>query len=167
MDGLSKLGIWLAVGVPIALGMELWSRALHRRLWHGALWSLHASHHAPRSGRVERNDALSVSHAPLAIAALLYGCMGGAGWGREVSFGAGLGMTIFGMAYVVLHDGLVHGRLPVRFLLRWRYFRRVRAAHLVHHARGGEPFGLFAGPRELRGRPPNPGEGGGGRRGVG
>jgi beta-carotene 3-hydroxylase len=51
---------------------------------------------------------------------------------------------------VVVHDGLVHGRLPVGFLRRSAYLRRVVAAHRVHHARGGAPYGLFLGPWVLR-----------------
>lgn len=149
----SKLALWLAAGLPVALAMETWSRVLHGRVWHGPLYGIHASHHPPAGaprGRFEANDALSVTHAPIAIAAILYGCVGPFGALREALFGLGLGMTLFGLAYIVVHDGLIHGRLPVGFLMRWRFFRRVRAAHEVHHERGAEPYGLFRGPAELK-----------------
>lgn len=150
LDHSLKLAVWLATGIPVAMAMEAWSRVLHGRLWHRSLWPVHASHHEKRKGRFEVNDLLSATHAPLAIAGILYGCLGPTGVLREVAFGIGLGMTAFGFAYMVVHDGLVHGRLPVRFLMRWRYFRRIRAAHEVHHRHGGVPYGLFRGPAELK-----------------
>jgi beta-carotene 3-hydroxylase len=58
-------------------------------------------------------------------------------------------MTLFGLSYLLVHDGLVHERLPMKFFLRWRFFRRVRGAHLHHHRFHGVPYGLFFGPSEL------------------
>ena len=104
-----------------------------------------------RRGRFEANDALSALHAPIAIALVLFGCAGPAGAAREIAFGAGAGMTPFGLAYLVVHDGLVHERLPVPWLARVPYLRAVARAHRVHHAGalGGPPFGLFLGPIEI------------------
>jgi beta-carotene 3-hydroxylase len=60
-------------------------------------------------------------------------------------------MTTFGVAYFVVHDGFIHGRLPVAFLARSAYLRRVRNAHRVHHMRSHDaPYGLFLGEAELR-----------------
>lgn len=151
MDVLTKLGIWFAVGLPTVVFMEFWSAILHGKIWHGALWSVHESHHAPDAGsKWERNDILSVTHAPIAIALILYGCVGPIGVAREVCYGIGMGMTAFGIAYIVVHDGLIHGRLPVARLARFGYLRRVRNAHLVHHRTDGAPFGLFLGPWVVR-----------------
>ncbi len=142
--------IWIPVALIVAVGMELWAGLLHGRIWHSVLWSVHRSHHRKRRGRMEANDALSVLHAPIAIAFILYGCRAHPGTLREIVFGVGIGMTMFGLSYLVVHDGLVHERLPVSGLLRFEYFRRVRDAHLVHHttARGKAPYGLFFGPWE-------------------
>lgn len=131
--------------------MDFWAALLHGRVWHGWLWSVHRSHHEPRLGAFELNDALSVLHAPIAIAMILYGCTAEPGVHRELAFGVGVGMTVFGLAYLVVHDGLVHQRLPARALLRFRWLRRIASAHRVHHTgrAGGAPFGLFTGPREL------------------
>jgi beta-carotene 3-hydroxylase len=102
-------------------------------------------------GRFEANDALSALHAPLAILAILFGCRGPVGVARELAFGVGLGMSVFGLAYVVVHDGLVHRRLPVAWLARVPYLRDVARAHRIHHAGvyGGPPYGLFFGPLDL------------------
>ena len=144
-----SVAIWIAVALPVAAAMELWAALLHGRVWHGVLWGVHRSHHRRRVGPFEANDLLSALHAPIAIALILYGCLGEPGALREIAFGAGIGMTLFGLAYVLVHDGLVHSRVPVGWLSRVPYLARVRDAHLVHHARGQAPFGLFLGPREL------------------
>jgi beta-carotene 3-hydroxylase len=145
--------VWLPVATVVAVAMDFWAAFLHGCVWHRWLWFIHRSHHTTRPGevRLESNDALSVLHAPLAIALILVGCQASPGLPREIAFGVGVGMSAFGMAYLVVHDGLVHGRLPVRFLLRLRYFRGVANAHRVHHGgtAGGAPFGFFAGVWEL------------------
>ena len=145
-----SLAIWAPTAIVVAVAMELWAALLHGRVWHTILWRIHRSHHRVRRGRFEANDALSMLHAPIAIAAILYGCRAEPGALREIVFGVGIGMSAFGVAYLVVHDGLVHGRLPVAALGRLRYFARVRDAHLVHHAHAGGPYGLFLGPWEPR-----------------
>ncbi|MFN3197130.1 MAG: sterol desaturase family protein [Bradymonadia bacterium] len=147
---MTKLGVWLAVALPVAVGMELWAMFLHGKIWHTWLYGIHKSHHEPKTGYFELNDVFSVIHAPIAMAMILYGCLATPGLTRELLFGFGLGMTIFGIGYMVVHDGLVHGRLPVTWLTRWAYFRKVRNAHIVHHKNGGAPFGMFLGPQELK-----------------
>ncbi|XP_022968457.1 beta-carotene hydroxylase 2, chloroplastic-like isoform X4 [Cucurbita maxima] len=63
----------------------------------------------------------------------------------------GLGITVFGMAYMFVHDGLVHKRFPVGPIANVPYFRKVAAAHQLHHSEklNGVPYGLFLGPKEL------------------
>lgn len=146
---LRDLAIGGATAIVFACLMEPWARLLHGGVWHGVLWNVHESHHAPRAGRFERNDVLSGLHAPIAMALVIGGCQLVPGALGAAMIGAGVGMTLFGFAYLVVHDGLVHGRLPVAFLAKLRYFKRVRAAHRVHHERGGVPYGLFRGPEEL------------------
>ena len=65
---------------------------------------------------------------------------------------AGLGITLFGMMYMFVHDGLVHKRFPVGPLADVPYLKRVAAAHTLHHAEkfNGVPWGLFLGPQELQ-----------------
>ena len=146
---ISRAAIWIPVALAAAAAMELWARLLHRAFWHGPLYSIHRSHHRRRRGRFELNDALSTLHAPIAVALILYGCESAPGPLREVLFGAGIGMTLFGAAYVVVHDGFVHGRLPLRGLGKLALFARLRDAHRVHHGRGSAPYGFFLGPQEL------------------
>lgn len=142
---------WIVIALAVAVAMDFWAALLHRRAWHKWLWGWHASHHTARRGRFEKNDVLSGLHAPIAALAIVWGSELSGGPLHVVAFGIGMGMTAFGAAYLIVHDGLAHGRLPVRFLLRFRYLRRVVGAHRAHHARDdGPPYGLFFGPGELR-----------------
>jgi beta-carotene 3-hydroxylase len=65
----------------------------------------------------------------------------------------GIGVTAYGAAYLVVHDLVIHRRVP------WlpvpdRVGRRLREAHNVHHLFGEAPYGFLAPvvPRALRAR---------------
>lgn len=155
---LGALGL-VGASLAVAVAMDGWSALVHHRLWHGPWWPTHRSHHrGPRDvdavdgprGRLEFNDVFGVLHAAVAAPAMAWGLQRPAELGHALVLATSCGMTLFGAAYFVVHDGLVHGRLPVAFLRRWRYFRRVEAAHRVHHRTGAAPYGLFFGPYALR-----------------
>ncbi|KAI5061794.1 hypothetical protein GOP47_0022333 [Adiantum capillus-veneris] len=141
----------LAIGASV--GMEFWARWAHKALWHDSLWSMHESHHRPRDGPFEMNDIFAIINAVPAIALMAYGFFH-KGLVPGLCFGAGLGITVFGMAYMFVHDGLVHRRFPVGPIGDVPYFQKVAAAHQLHHADKfrGVPFGLFLGPQELEAR---------------
>nr|BAS69439.1 beta-ring hydroxylase [Rhododendron japonicum f. flavum] len=139
-----------ALSVGAAVGMEFWARWAHKALWHASLWHMHESHHKPREGPFELNDIFAIINAVPAIALLSYGFFH-KGLVPGLCFGAGLGITVFGMAYMFVHDGLVHKRFAVGPIANVPYFRRVAAAHQLHHSDKfeGVPYGLFLGPKEL------------------
>ncbi|TXG50556.1 hypothetical protein EZV62_023080 [Acer yangbiense] len=139
-----------ALSVGAAVGMEFWARWAHRALWHASLWHMHESHHRPRDGPFELNDVFAITNALPAIALLSYGFFN-KGLIPGLCFGAGLGITVFGMAYMFVHDGLVHRRFPVGPIADVPYLRRVAAAHQLHHSEKfyGLPYGLFMGPQEI------------------
>ncbi|CAG9460322.1 unnamed protein product [Pedinophyceae sp. YPF-701] len=135
-----------------AVGMEYWSRFAHKVLWHDFElgWSVHKSHHEPRIGAFEANDVFAVMHAAPAFALTLWGFFDPSIQGG-LCYGAGLGITLFGMAYMFVHDGLVHRRFPVGPVGDVPYMKRVALAHQLHHSEkySGVPYGLFLGPQEL------------------
>ena len=138
---------WLAV----ACFMEIWAMILHGALWHGPWWVTHKSHHEARRGAFEFNDIFALFHAILATTLIVYGFESGDSISSHLCVAAGFGMTTFGMAYFLVHDGFIHERLPVSFFSRFAYMRRVRNAHKVHHKREHQhPYGLFLGEYELR-----------------
>lgn len=137
-------------------GMEMYARFAHKVLWHDFEpgWALHKSHHEPRTGPFELNDIYAVANAIPAMALCAYGFLtphviGG------VCFGAGLGITLFGICYMFFHDGLVHKRFPVGPIADLPAMKRIMLAHQVHHSNkfGGVPFGMFLGPQELEAVP--------------
>ncbi|KAF0911100.1 hypothetical protein E2562_005478 [Oryza meyeriana var. granulata] len=137
-----------ALSVGAAVGMEFWARWAHRALWHASLWHMHESHHRPRDGPFELNDVFAIINAVPAMSLLACGFFN-RGIVPGLCFGAGLGITLFGMAYMFVHDGLVHRRFPVGPIANVPYFRRVAAAHQIHHMDKfeGVPYGLFLGPK--------------------
>nr|AMJ39484.1 beta-carotene hydroxylase [Bixa orellana] len=147
---LSEMFGTFALSVGAAVGMEFWARWAHRALWHASLWHMHESHHRPREGPFELNDVFAIINAVPAIALMSYGFFN-KGLVPGLCFGAGLGITVFGMAYMFVHDGLVHKRFPVGPIANVPYFRRVAAAHQLHHSDkfSGVPYGLFLGPKEV------------------
>ncbi|XP_039137500.1 beta-carotene hydroxylase 2, chloroplastic-like [Dioscorea cayenensis subsp. rotundata] len=147
---LSEMLGTFSLSVGAAVGMEYWARWAHRALWHASLWHMHESHHRPRDGPFELNDVFAIINAIPAISLLSFGFFN-RGLVPGLCFGAGLGITLFGMAYMFVHDGLVHKRFPVGPIANVPYFRRVAAAHKIHHSDkfNGVPYGLFLGPKEL------------------
>ncbi|KAK8957082.1 hypothetical protein KSP39_PZI000885 [Platanthera zijinensis] len=125
-----------AVAVGAAVGMEYWARWAHRALWHASLWHWHVSHHRPRDGPFELNDIFAIINSIPAIALSSFGFFN-RGLVPDLSFGAGLGITLYGMAYMFIHDGLVHRRIPVGPIAKVPFFQRVAAAHQV------QLFGYF------------------------
>ncbi|KAG7537650.1 Fatty acid hydroxylase [Arabidopsis suecica] len=147
---LSEMFGTFALSVGAAVGMEFWARWAHRALWHDSLWNMHESHHKPREGAFELNDVFAIINAVPAIGLLYYGFFN-KGLVPGLCFGAGLGITVFGMAYMFVHDGLVHKRFPVGPIANVPYLRKVAAAHQLHHTDKfkGVPYGLFLGPKEV------------------
>ena len=62
-------------------------------------------------GPFEANDMFSGMNAAPAIALCAYGFYM-PGLTAAFCFGAGIGITIFGISYMFVHDGLVHKRFP-------------------------------------------------------
>jgi len=139
-----------------AVGMEMWARYAHKSLWHDYApgWALHKSHHEPRVGPFEANDVFALVNGIPACALCAYGFFTPSITGG-ICFGAGLGITLFGIAYMFIHDGLVHRRFGVGPIAEWPYLKRVAVAHQLHHSDkyDGAPWGLFLGPQELEAIP--------------
>lgn len=127
------------------IGTEIFAIFFHKYVMHGIGWSLHRSHHTPRKGYFELNDLYAFVFALGAMTLFIAGALF---W--KPLWHAGLGVTIYGLLYALVHDGLVHRRLPLKFVPRRGYLKCLVQAHKLHHATptrdGAVSFGfLWAG----------------------
>lgn len=121
------------------LAMETVAAAIHRFVGHGPGWALHQDHHDPGPGRLERNDAIPLVMALAAMVAFRLGLTVPAyAWLASVA----LGVTLYGLAYALVHDVYIHRRLPI-LPRRLRWLEPLRRAHLDHHRHGGAPYGVL------------------------
>jgi beta-carotene 3-hydroxylase len=141
----------LAVAAVAFVLMEPVTAVTHRFVMHGVGGWLHRSHHRSRDVGWERNDWYPVMFAGL----VLLGMWAGFNIDR---FGAlvpaGVGVTLYGAAYAVVHDVYIHRRLAGFGGRRVAALDRLATAHRIHHLYGGAPYGMLAPvvPRELRAR---------------
>ena len=120
----------LLVAASAFLAMEGFAWIAHRYVMHGWGWGWHRSHHEPRRGRVEKNDAFSLFGVGIALG--LFGIAGALDMPSLRA--AAFGVTAYGVVYWLVHDGLVHQRWPWRWTPRGGYLRRLVQAHRLHHA---------------------------------
>lgn len=131
--------------VITTLMMEIISWILHKYLFHGPLWFIHQTHHnRTLHQKLEFNDVFSLMFTLISILSIWKG------WytPSDVYLYIGLGITLYGLIYFIVHDGLIHQRYPL-----WNtkpsngYLRQVQRAHQRHHTypnkAPSEEFGLF------------------------
>lgn len=154
---------FLVCAAILACGMEYYARYAHQHLWHRSLWSVHASHHVNKSENdlFELNDLFGALSCASVVPVIAWAYLTPPSFFTMTLGGAAVGISIFGTGYILVHDGLHHGRFPVGPLAHVPALVRVADAHGKHHSKGmGPPFGLFLGEEELRaqagGRPPAP-----------
>lgn len=115
----------------------------HKFVMHGFLWYLHEDHHQPRGNVLEKNDAFFLIFAIPSWLCIMLGLMNQVYW--VVSIGAGIAM--YGLAYFIVHDVIIHQRFKI--FSRWNstYVRAIRWAHKMHHKHidkeDGESFGML------------------------
>ena len=129
--------VFAALVVAAFAAMELVSYAAHRWLMHGPGMPWHVSHHRPPTGRVEKNDLFPVVFSVVGV--VLFAA---AAAGLTVLWPIALGVTLYGVAYLLVHEVAIHRRVrcPVPAL---RYVRWLQRAHADHHRSGGEPYGML------------------------
>jgi beta-carotene 3-hydroxylase len=142
--------------VVLAAGaMEPLAALSHRTVMHGRGRRWHASHHASSRGSglgrpdgFEANDLFPLWFALATVAIMALGAFVGP---LAPLLWIGTGVTLYGAAYLLVHDVCIHGRLGRPFG-RGRYLSWVREAHRAHHRTGGAPYGFLVPvvPRERR-----------------
>ena len=126
------------------LSMEGVAWFAHKYVMHGLLWSLHKDHHKKESlGFFEHNDFFFLIFAIPGIAGLFIGMEND----FNFLFWIGIGITLYGFAYFLIHDIFIHQRFKVFRNAKSNYLSAIRRAHKIHHKHlnkeDGECFGML------------------------
>ncbi len=130
--------------------MEFVAWFTHKYVMHGFLWGLHRDHHKrDHTHFLERNDVFFLIFAIPGMLLIYFGAI----YGMLSPFGwIGAGITLYGMAYVFIHDIFIHQRIKVLTRTNNVYFSALRKAHKIHHKHlgkeDGECFGMLWPPRK-------------------
>lgn len=137
------IGLYLSISIATFFVMEFVSWFTHKYIMHGFLWSLHEDHHVPHEHFFEKNDAFFLMFAIPSSLLMIFGSL----HGLDYRFFIGLGILLYGIAYFLVHEVLIHQRLPWFKRTNNIYFRAIRKAHKVHHKHlgkeDGECFGML------------------------
>lgn len=133
----------IAVVCIAFLAMELVAWAAHKFIMHGFLWVLHKDHHVKRPGFFEKNDAFFLIFAIPSWLCIMLGVM----YNSPIAVLTGVGILIYGVAYFLVHEVLIHRRFKWFNNTKNIYFRAILRAHKMHHKKlekdGGESFGML------------------------
>ncbi len=137
---------YIAIALGTACFMEFVAWFTHKYVMHGFLWSWHEDHHKPHTveGFFEKNDLFFLVFAvPSFLCYLIGGLMEGYFWVLCV----GVGISIYGLVYFLIHDVYIHQRFKWFRQLDSKYSRGILRAHGSHHAvqtkEDCESFGLL------------------------
>lgn len=124
--------------------MEAVAWLTHKYVMHGFLWFLHKDHHKKDTyGFFELNDFFFLIFAIPGMVGVFYGMMNDFNY----FFYIGLGITIYGFTYFLVHDLFIHQRFKILRHSDNVYFRAIRRAHKMHHKHlgkeDGECFGML------------------------
>jgi beta-carotene 3-hydroxylase len=129
------------LAVASFVAMEPITAATHRWVMHGLGSRLHRSHHRPPGDtRWEDNDVFPIVFASIVMLGFWFGFhRDSLAW----LVPAGIGVTIYGAAYAIVHDGYIHRRVAIFGGRRLGVLDRLADAHRVHHRSNGAPFGML------------------------
>lgn len=122
------------------LAMEPITALTHRFVMHGVGRALHRSHHRRDVTGWELNDLYPLAFASIVMMAMAVGFnVAGFGWLVPI----GVGVTLYGACYALVHDVYIHRRLGWFGDRQVALLERLGAAHRVHHDRNGGPYGML------------------------
>lgn len=135
--------VYILIVLATFLTMEFVAWATHKFVMHGFLWYLHKDHHQKEPGFFEKNDSFFLIFAIPSFLSFLIGVTDQKYW----LFSIGLGILLYGMAYFLVHDVIIHQRIKWFTRSNNFYIRSIRWAHKMHHKHlgkeDGESFGML------------------------
>jgi beta-carotene 3-hydroxylase len=132
----------IILGTFILTEFSAWAN--HKYIMHGLLWYFHSDHHKKdHSSIFERNDIFFLMYAIPSWLCIMYGMMDNYAWYTWVGFG----ILLYGIAYFVVHDVIIHQRFKFMSKSTNLYVIALRRAHKMHHKHvgkyHGESFGML------------------------
>jgi beta-carotene 3-hydroxylase len=129
----------LMIVLATVAAMEGLAWAAHKYIMHGFGWAWHRDHHEPHDNVVEKNDLFGLIGAVATVTLFILGYLY-----SPVLWWVALGVTLYGIIYALVHDGLVHQRF-FRWVPKSGYARWLVQAHKLHHAAVGKDGGVSFG----------------------
>ena len=121
--------------------MEFMAGVTHKYVMHGFLWTLHKDHHCTHQGFFEQNDHFFLLLALPGCLLLVFGSLGG----FDFRYWIGLGITLYGLTYFIIHDLLIHQRIKRLPKAKATYLKALIKAHEAHHKLFGKDRGTCFG----------------------
>lgn len=138
--------LYIGITLLTVIFMEFVAWSAHKYVMHGLLWSWHEDHHQPhheKEGFFEKNDLFFLVFALPSMSCYIIGSLTPQFW----VFFIGVGISIYGLIYFLIHDVYIHQRFKWFRQLDSKYSRAILRAHGAHHAKrdkeDGESFGLL------------------------
>lgn len=133
----------LTIGIATFFFMEFMAWFTHKYVMHGMGWYFHKDHHQPEPGFFEKNDVFFLVFAIPSWLCIMLGMMNG----NYICVSVGAGIAIYGFAYFLVHDVIIHQRFKWFTRSSNTYVRAIRKAHKIHHKNrfkeDGQCFGML------------------------
>lgn len=135
--------VFLVIVLVTFISMEGITWLTHRFVMHGFLWYLHQDHHRKGEGVFEKNDLFFLIFAIPSWLCIMLGLGQKNYWVAAIGFG----IALYGLAYFLVHEVIIHQRFKWFTRSNNRYIRTIRWAHKMHHKHldkhEGESFGML------------------------
>lgn len=123
--------------------MEVVAWATHKYVMHGFLWFLHRDHHQVDHNKItQKNDWFFLIFAIPGANLIIFNSSD-----LNIGFFIGIGITLYGLAYFIVHEIFIHQRIKILKKTNSKYFLAIRRAHKIHHKNlhkeNGSCFGML------------------------
>ncbi len=142
-DSIMQVFFYILILLGTLIIMEGITWCTHKYVMHGFLWYLHKDHHQVRPGVFEKNDLFAFIFAVPSFLMIYFGTYDHIWWLQAIGFG----VMLYGFAYFLVHDVIIHQRVKWFTRSNNTYVRAIRWAHKMHHKHlnkeDGESFGFL------------------------
>ena len=135
--------LYFAIMILSVLGMEIIAIITHKYLMHGPGWFLHKSHHIKNNNKFELNDFYFILFSIPSMLLIIFGLINK----NFILLSIGVGILLYGIIYIILHDIIIHRRFGIKININTSYLKKIKYSHLIHHSnknkKGAKNFGFI------------------------